>query len=502
MSVNTFAKLVVLTLSTTLAACGGGGGSSSVSGGGGGSGTSATSLINWTWLAGSETFGQPGNLGTKGTPDATTTPQALEGAISWADTSGNLWLFGGGGGSGPTDFNDLWKFDTSTKQWTWVNGPAPVSVNGTLMPNPNQQGSYITKGTAQAIGATGPGARQYSARWTDSSGNLWMFGGYVRTDANGSTAYANDMWTYSTTTDQWTWVSGNDTTFNQLGTYGTKGGAVIPETTNIPGTRWGAATWSASGDVVWLFGGKGFVSIDTNNNNSVIDGYFNDLWKYEGGIWTWMDGTNLVDQVGSYGTKGRGAPGNIPGARSGSVSWIDNSGNLWLFGGYKNDANGSGDFNDLWKYDDVNWIWVGGSDQIDQPGIYGTEGVASADNIPGGRHSAVSWTDGSGNFWLFGGRGYDSAGHFGELNDLWKFEPTSIDKKWTWMSGSKIIDQMGVNGTLGGATVPEVDNVPGGRDVAVSWSTATGLWMFGGQGIDGMGDSGYLNDMWHFEVAP
>ena len=56
-----------------------------------------------------------------------------------------------------------------------------------------------------------------------------------------------------------------------------------------------------------------------------------------------------------------------------------------------------------------------------QPGIYGTEGTAAPGNIPGVRANAVSWTDGSGNFWLFGGTGWDSAGNLGNLNDLWKF---------------------------------------------------------------------------------
>jgi len=45
-----------------------------------------------------------------------------------------------------------------------------------------------------------------------------------------------------------------------------------------------------------------------------------------------------------------------------------------------------------------------------QPGVYGSLGVASASNIPGGRVGAISWTDSSGDLWLFGGNGYDSTG--------------------------------------------------------------------------------------------
>jgi hypothetical protein len=44
-------------------------------------------------------------------------------------------------------------------------------------------------------------------------------------------------------------------------------------------------------------------------------------------------------------------------------------------------------------------------------------------NVPGARYVAISWTDGSGNLWLFGGQGYDSSGSDGYLNDLWEYVP-------------------------------------------------------------------------------
>ena len=51
-------------------------------------------------------------------------------------------------------------------------------------------------------------------------------------------------------------------------------------------------------------------------------------------------------------------------------------------------------------------------------------------------------TDSSGNFWLFGGNGYDSTGNTANLNDLWMFNPTN--KTWTWVSGSNTIPANGV----------------------------------------------------------
>lgn len=62
--------------------------------------------------------------------------------------------------------------------------------------------------------------------------------------------------------------------------------------------------------------------------------------------------------------------------------------------------------------------------------------MAAAGNLPGGRHDPVSWKDANGwadaggNLWLFGGKGYDSAGTLGDLNDLWKYpsqRPIALD---------------------------------------------------------------------------
>jgi N-acetylneuraminic acid mutarotase len=106
---------------------------------------------------------------------------------------------------------------------------------------------------------------------------------------------------------------------------------------------------------------------------------------------------------------------------------MDTSGNLWLLGGYGYDAipGGISDLNDLWKYNPTSneWTWMAGSNQVNATGRYGTQAVAASGNVPGARESSVAWTDASGNFYLFGGQGYDSTGTYGYLNDLWTFTP-------------------------------------------------------------------------------
>jgi len=71
---------------------------------------------------------------------------------------------------------------------------------------------------------------------------------------------------------------------------------------------------------------------------------------------------------------------------------------------------------------------------VNQFGTYGTQGVPDVGNTPGARRSAVSWIDGSGAAWLFGG--YDDGGgnEATLLGDLWRltgFTPTvSVIGAW------------------------------------------------------------------------
>jgi N-acetylneuraminic acid mutarotase len=444
-----------------LSACSGGGGSSA-----------ASNPSAWTWMSGSNTAAQSGVYGTKGAASAANVPGARGYFVSWKDGSGNLWLLGGNGyDSAGTqgDLNDLWKFDGT--DWTWVNGSNTV----------NQNGVYGTKGVASASNV--PGARNSPASWKDGAGNLCIFGGSGY-DSTGTQGRLNDLWKFDGTT--WVWVSGSDTV-NQAGVYGTKG---VASASNVPGARYfyGSATWVDNSGNLWFFGGVGYDSAGTQGN-------LNDLWKFDGTDWTWVSGSDTVNQNGVYGTKGIASASNVPGARWGSVTWRDGNGNLWLFGGYGYDSTGAqDDLNDVWKFDGSNWTWVSGSATVAQAGVYGTKGAASASNVPGARDSSASWTDTSGNLWLLGGNGYDSAGTNDYLNDLWKFDGA----KWTWVSGSDTVNQAGIYGTKGAASA---SNVPGARDYAASWVDNNGnLWLFGGVGHDSTGVTDRLNDLWRYNL--
>ncbi len=396
----------------------------------------------WTWVTGSQSINQIGTYGTIGTPAADNTPGGRQYPATWTDASGNLWLFGGYGHDSAGNllpFNDLWKF--SDGQWAWMGGPTLAGQNGT----------YGTMGVASPSNI--PGARFEANSWTDADGNLWLFGGNGY-DSVGNESPMNDLWKYSA--GQWTWVGGSSVGL-QNGNYGNLG---VAAASNLPGGRSGAAIWLDASGNLWLFGGTGY------DESNPVNGQLSDLWKYSGGLWTWMGGPEVQQQPGVYGTQGTAAPSNNPGARWGAFNWADTSGNFWLFGGYGYDSKGAVlVLNDQWKYSSGQWTWVSGSKIIDQPGIYGTQGTPAANNIPGARWFGVTWTDSSGNAWLFGGDGYDSAGNGGFLNDLWKFS----DGQWTWVGGSNLANPQSTFGTQG---TPNPGNTPGGRFFLNRWVDA------------------------------
>ncbi len=81
----------------------------------------------WTYISGSEEPGASGVYGTMGVPAAGNVPGARGGGTVWTDTAGNVWLLGGYGydslvADARSFLNDLWTYNPTTRQWTWVSG--------------------------------------------------------------------------------------------------------------------------------------------------------------------------------------------------------------------------------------------------------------------------------------------------------------------------------------------------------------------------------------------
>jgi hypothetical protein len=214
----------------------------------------------WTWISGESGFNQSGIYGVQGVAQSYTAPGARLDAVGWSDSKGHLWIFGGAGyaaNTPPGNLNDLWQYNETTGQWTWMSGSNQSGASG----------AYGTKGVASPNSI--PGAREHRVpiSSTDNQGNLWMFGGY----GNGATTTGdlNDLWYYNSSTNQWTWVSGS-TEAGASGVYGTQG---VLSVNNVPGARKDSVGWFDQTGDLWIFGGS-----NTGENNIV--GNLNDLWKF------------------------------------------------------------------------------------------------------------------------------------------------------------------------------------------------------------------------------
>lgn len=443
-------------------------------------------LINaqdYTWVKGSNTAGVTGTYGTQGVPAATNNPGARHGCGKWVDNAGNLWLFGGEGYSNSSTvcwMNDLWKYDVSTNEWTWIRGS-----NG-----PNSVGDYGVIGVPASTNE--PPAREFMSCWTDNNGMFWMYGGdgVVSTATPAVASKLSDLWKYDPNTNTWTWIKGSNQA-NQLGSYGTQG---VAAPSNMPPGRMGSAVWTDNAGDLWLFGGLGYASAN-------LLGYCNDLWKYNisSNNWTWISGSNVVGQFGLYGTMGVPSATNAPGGRFFPNGFVGPAGELYLFGGRGFAASAVDYMNDMWKFEPTNgnWTWLHGSSNVNIPGNYGTLGLQGTTTYPGGRHSAASWKDASGNFWIFGGKGTATANNIGELCDLFRYNPAM--NEWTWMKGPALEDQNGNYGTLG---VTAASNNPGSREYNTYWPGQNNfIWLFGGEGWDATSTStDHMNDLWKYKI--
>ncbi len=477
----------------------------------------------WTWMGGSSTvsgeFGVwPGVYGTEGTPAPTNIPPTRVEEVTWTSLDGRFWLFGGLTFTTTLNyFNDLWAFDPSTNEWTWLAGGSTVGSNCPVIAtiaNCGQPGVYGTLGTPAATNS--PGARHNAQSWTDTSGHLWLYGG-LGFDAAGNLVSLDDLWEFDISTSEWTWIAGDSMVpLNSTCNSCLSGVPPVPGTQgtasplNTPGGLWLGSSWTDENGNFWLFSGWG----EAPGGYSAVA---NELWELSPASrgWIWVGGSpNFGSGVaGIYGTQGTPAPGNFPGSRWEDATWVDTSGNLWLFGGQGYDSTGSneGILNDVWEYDPATseWAWRGGSSTFDcadvpqkychEPGVYGTLGQPSAGNIPGSRYEASSWKDNGGNLWLFGGDGFDSNSDWNYLNDLWEFSPAT--NEWAWMGGSSNTSVGSVKGVYGTMGMPSAANVPGIRSLAASWTDNNGnLWLWGGTGIDSAGLYGYENDLWRYQA--
>ena len=148
----------------------------------------------WTWMGGASTANTQGIYGSLYQASDSSIPGARnEANTAWVDANNNLWLFGGQGylltrGS----FNDMWRYNIGSDQWTWMGGSRQL----------NASGSYGILGAESPDNM--PMARCSYTHWVDSS-YLYLTGG-----GNFESGYLfSDVWRFNLITNYWTWVGGD-----------------------------------------------------------------------------------------------------------------------------------------------------------------------------------------------------------------------------------------------------------------------------------------------------
>lgn len=279
---------------------------------------------------------------------------------------------------------------------------------------------------------------------------------------------------------RYNWVSG-DNNANNTGVYGTKGQAA---SSSAPGARSSANSWLDDAGNFYVFGGSG-------NSQSSSNVFLNDLWKWDGTNWTWVSGDSTGNSLGNNGTLGSPASTNKPRSRSTAASWVDSTGNFWLFGA-RIDASYSSR-NDLWKWDGINWIWMSGNPNAQAASISNQgQGSTTTGDTPGSRRESMTWTVGN-DLYIFGGAGNIGGSTNQILSDLWKYN--TQNNQWTLLKGDVSQSNPANYGTQG---TPSSTSQPGPRYTGNTWTDKEGnLWLFGGGSSGGV----RLQDLWKYDTS-
>ncbi|MBP9084165.1 MAG: T9SS type A sorting domain-containing protein [Bacteroidia bacterium] len=441
----------------------------------------------WTWVHGDSAYYTSAVYGIKGIADSSNVPPGLYAPVYWTGKDGKFWIYGG------KDYNsgyysDLWQFDPDSRMWTWVKGDSGLI---------NQPPTFGTRGVSSPTNS--PGCRGLgSPAWTDTSGNLWLYGGYVK-NRTGTIQYnaMNDLWKFDIQTKEWTWMQGDSVRAPRV--LGTK---YVSSPANTPGWKDECSdSWVDANNNFWFYGGG--------------EDFWPEqlLWRYSPSTneWTWMSGSSIFTQ-GYYGTKGVFDTLNYPGKRFAHTSWTGADGKFWLFGGSYTGLVYDKFLNDLWCFDPMQnaWAWFAGDDSISAYGHYGPECIPADTVTPAnGIEGRAAWTDQDGNLWKFGGK-YENPANAYTYNQslLWCFHMQT--KSWMLVNSPvpNPNNNLDVQRQFGAIGVPDINSHPGSRCGTASFKDRNGVfYLFGGLTKTAPGPLGggldiTVNDMWSYEPDP
>lgn len=486
------------------------------------------------------------NFGTKGVFNTTNTPGKRSQSITFVDNNGNLYLMGGtyiSYTSTSVEYNDLWKYDITLQQWSWIGG------YNTHTPGIN--GNY------GAIGVESvnyfPSSRIYCSSIFSSDGMIYFYGGHAPT-FDGYDRY--DLWKYNPITNSWTLLYKPLNNSQNIGTIG------VESSNNKPGCLLGNTSWFYD-NCLWFYGGSSENSTDSNSVQKRV-------WKYNLSSQKWTCVKNPLSTDAIYGQQNISSATNTPPSLLYMSNTVVYNNEAYFFGGNELGGNTTTEFNrelhnSLWKYSMLTnqWTWLKGKQLTKQPGFYGKKGEERSENSPssransflwiennsiklfGGSPKTEFWTSSSQEFWNYSIAtnnftwvdGISSKSNYSNYGPNLFYEDLNTASVYNLVMPTKF--KWGENGTklwfithssstpllagmfeydvasstcskiknfsttpnnygiYGQLNVPNTTNIPPYRENACLWETDTKLYLMGGFGVNG---NNYLyNDFWSFD---
>eukprot|EP01122_Echinamoeba_exundans_P009235 TRINITY_DN3217_c0_g2_i1.p1 TRINITY_DN3217_c0_g2~~TRINITY_DN3217_c0_g2_i1.p1 ORF type:complete len:899 (+),score=96.05 TRINITY_DN3217_c0_g2_i1:110-2806(+) len=362
----------------------------------------------WTFMGGNGTS----SYGSIGVPDASNYPPPRRGASGGYDPVNRRVVVVGSTPSVETAFgSDVWSYDVDNNVWTWIYGDSSKVSSFHLGPGETSElNSLGDRSLASVV-------------YDESPRRLWIFGGISGQGA------VEDVWLFGygnytapfmqptpsvLPQPRFTWFRGSPSP-DQLPSFGTKG---IARPENTPGSLFGPCALQRKPSELWTWGG---------NIWNRPGGEMNAFWMYStrNNTWTWMHGTNATfytadQQNGNYGVLLEPSPDNMPPARYNAACWYDpDADEFWMFGGATS-GNSPRPLNDLWRFSfsTMIWTWMGGSQNLGDPGVFNSVGTSSIFYYPSGRAGSYAFfTKNPKTLWLYGG-----ADRSATLEDFWSYD--------------------------------------------------------------------------------
>lgn len=415
----------------------------------------------WTWMSGylvsdavwSYPRPLPSPLSVQGTPwvlDSNVKPSVREHSAGGIANNNEIYVYGGA--SLEYEYSsDFWVYDISQQKWAFISDLGWEAVLDSI---------------GKESPTAHPGGRNRMSSTIDNNGNLWLFGGLYRDRNTNETSVRSDLWKYNPKSKKFTYFG--DTQNNP----------------DEPAARYRARAWVDDDNNLWIYGG----AITTSSTNSS----YNDLWKYNTNtkVWTFISGdkntfyckdcSNGVypDTVGTSGTQ------YFPRARSDYGYWKDNSGNVWIYGGYA-ESHGVDEYGDLWKFNSTTYEWtlISGNDTLNPP---------KTETNPGSRNAPYCWVGNDNKLYMSGGlRQY---WYF--LRDTWRINPT--DGSWEAVNVDNLINNIPVSAGLG---IEDSTNIPGASVNTLNHlTTGSHTYMFSGYGVGSNNNTGFTGAMWRYSL--